>query len=84
MRPQSYLSNKEQAEEGHKGDAIGADLNQLNTEEITKLKEFSKTNNEAASCSIAQQGKGLIFNPFLASKTNRNNMWVLDSETLTI
>jgi len=80
MRPQSYLSNKEQIEEGDIRDAIGADLNQLNVEEITKLKEFLKTINEGASCSIAQQGKRLIFNPFLASKTDRNNMWVLDSE----
>ena len=79
MKPQSYLSNKEQEEEVDKGDATGADFNQLNAEEINKLKGFLGTIQGGASCSIAQQGKNLNYSSFSTSKTNRNNMWVLDS-----
>lgn len=43
MKPQSYLPNKEQEEEVDKGDATGADFNQLNAEETNKLKAFLRT-----------------------------------------
>ena len=79
--PQSYLSNKEQERESKKEEITSsrADLNQLNKEEINRLKEFLKTIQDGgASYSIAQQGKQVYFTPFLASNTERNNTWILD------
>jgi len=54
-------------------------LNQLNAKEINKLKSFLRTIQDGAtSCSLAQ-GKSLYFGYFLASKTDKNNRWILDS-----
>ena len=62
-----------------KGETSGTDLNQLNAEEINELKLFLRTIQDgAASCSFAQQDKSLHFGSFSTSKTDRNNMWILD------
>ena len=80
MKHQAHISNKEQKEVTNNGEAFGTNLNQLNAKEINKLKSFLKTIQDGAtSCSLAQQGKSPSFGSFSTSKTNRNNMWILDS-----
>ena len=78
MKPQSYLSNKDPEEEADKGESE-ADLTQLNTEELGKLKAFLRTFQDGASCSLVQQGNTLSYTTFTSSKSDKNSVWVLDS-----
>jgi len=80
MKHQSYLSSKEPKERTKKGEPkpTETNLNQLNLEELDQLKALLRTFQDGASCSLVQQGKYLSYSSFSASKTNWNNMWILD------
>ena len=84
MKPQGYISNKDPKEVAHKGDIAEAGSTQLNPEELSKLKAFLWTFQDGASCSLVQQGKSLTSGIFSAPKFDRNNMWILIQEPLTI
>ena len=56
----------------------GADLNQLNADEISKLKSFLTTIQDG-SCSLAQQGTCFHSKSLIVSKTNKDDLWILDS-----
>ena len=45
----------------------------------TRISPDEKGSGAPSVCSMAQQGKQICFTPFLASKTGRNNTWILDS-----
>ena len=78
-RNQAYLSNK-QEEVAEKTDAMAEQ--ELNADEINKLKEFLKTIQDG-SCSIAQQGSpsgnSFQFCSLTATKTTKDDIWILDS-----
>jgi len=78
---QAYLSNKPGFVVEKTDMEAELELQQLNADEISKLKEFLKSI-QVGSCSIAQQGEQSgksVLSSLIASKTNRNNMWILDS-----
>ena len=79
-KTQAYFSSTDQGEAKSAGktESIGADISQLNAEEMNKLKNFLKTLQYRA-CSLAQQGKLANSECFSAFKTAGNTNWVLDS-----
>ena len=68
-RTQAYFSSSDQGEAKSAGktESIGADISQLNAEEMNKLKNFLKTLQDGA-CSLAQQDKLAILSVFLPLK----------------
>jgi len=78
---QAYISAKEQEEGGiaSKGKSIpGTNLAKLDSEEINKLTVFLKTINDR-NCVFAQQGNCLHSVSLNASKTDKNDIWILNS-----
>ena len=78
---QAYISAKEQEEGGiaSKGKSIpGTNLAKLDSEEINKLTVFLKTINDR-NCVFAQQGNCLHSVSLNASKTDKNDIGILNS-----
>ena len=78
---QAYLSNKPGNVVEKTNMEAELELQQLNADEISKLKEFLKSI-QGGSCSITQEGEQSgesVLSSLIASKTNRNNMWIIDS-----
>ena len=57
---------------------VGLDVSQLNPDEISKFKSFLKTIQDE-TCSLAQQGACFHSNSLNVSKTNKDDLWILDS-----
>ena len=74
-----YLSAKEAEEFVEKSKpTVIPDLGELNAEKMSKLKTFLKTF-QGESCSLAQVSMCFNSEISIASKTTRNELWILDS-----
>ena len=76
-QPQAFQATKEEESTLEKADSIIM-VEQLNAEEISKLKSFLKIIQDG-SCSMAQIDICLNSKFSVASHTIRNNLWILDS-----